>query len=412
MLYDNGFEQLVNQPTRECNTLDLFLTNCPDLIPRVEIIPGLSDHNIPYCEINTSFRGKCQTQRQIPLYARADWDSLRAAAEDLSTELQVKKSSHSTDELWSTFKDKLLAAIKKFIPHKTARPQNNLPWITPNIRRLINKRDRKYRRMKKTGSAKLREEYKSLRRTIQRQIRRSYWSYLNSIFTEDSNTCQVNNKRSRKPFKRSYVLHGHTLETVSTVKYLGTTMSENATWDTHINTMVTKANKTLGFLRRNLKISSVSIKEKAYKAFVRPVLEYASSVWDPHTKKNTDKIEAVQRRAARFVLNRFHNTSSVSSMLSTLGWQSLKQRRKTARLGTLFKIHHGIVQCPVISSKLVPPPTRQRRKHNCQFKQITTRTLCRDGSFLPRTIKDWNSLPAVTVEAATVDTFVSRASAS
>ena len=34
---------------------------------------------------------------------------------------------------------------------------------------------------------------------------------------------------------------------------------------------------------------------------IRPHLEYACSVWDPHTKKNIQSIEKVQRRAARFV---------------------------------------------------------------------------------------------------------------
>ena len=45
-----------------------------------------------------------------------------------------------------------------------------------------------------------------------------------------------------------------------------------------------------------------------------------------------NQIEKVQRRAARFVCNRYHNTSSVSDMLSTLNWPSLETRRTKARL--------------------------------------------------------------------------------
>ena len=48
----------------------------------------------------------------------------------------------------------------------------------------------------------------------------------------------------------------------------------------NINKTVNKADRMLGFLRHNLKISSSSTKEKSYKAFVRPLLEYA---WDPYT---------------------------------------------------------------------------------------------------------------------------------
>jgi len=89
----------------------------------------------------------------------------------------------TTEELWTTFKDSLLAAVKKFIPDKTARPKTCQPWVTPSIRKLINRRDRTYRKMKKTGSEDLRTEVKNLRRTVQRQLRRSYWNYLNTVFT-------------------------------------------------------------------------------------------------------------------------------------------------------------------------------------------------------------------------------------
>ena len=131
--------------------------------------------------------------------------------------------------------------------------------------------------------------------------------------------------RSRKLLQPSYVLRGHTLENVSSTKYLGVTINNTVSWDDHISNTCSKANRALGFLRLNLKISASSIKEKAYKVFVRPLLEYAASVWDPYSQKNIAKIEAVQRRAARFVLNRFRNTSSVNNMLEALGWPTLEQ---------------------------------------------------------------------------------------
>ena len=141
--------------------------------------------------------------------------------------------------------------------------------------------------------------------------------------------------RSREPLQYQYVLHGHNLETVSTVKYLGVTLSKDLTWKDHIENVCSKANKTLGFLRRNLKISSRKVKETAYKAYVRPCLEYASSVWDPHQHNHTNRIEAIQRRAARFVMRDYRRTSSVSTMLDELKWPLLERRRKAARLTML-----------------------------------------------------------------------------
>jgi hypothetical protein len=63
---------------------------------------------------------------------------------------------------------------------------------------------------------------------------------------------------------------------------------------------------------RYLKISSLSIKEQAYNTLVRPLVEYASPVWDPHHQTDIRKLESVQRRVARFVLSTQHNRSSKS----------------------------------------------------------------------------------------------------
>ena len=74
------------------------------------------------------------------------------------------------------------------------------------------------------------------------------------------------------------------LENVDSIKYLGVIITNHLKWNTHITNICTKANRMLGFLRRNLFSCRQDVKEAAYKGLVRPVLEYESSVWDPHTK--------------------------------------------------------------------------------------------------------------------------------
>ena len=106
--------------------------------------------------------------------------------------------------------------------------------------------------------------------------------------------------RKCKPVIFNYKLMGHTLDSVSHHPYLGVEIS--STLD-HIDIKVNKANRTLGFLRRNLGKCPESVKELSYKSLVRPHLEYGSSVWDPWKDKQTKQIEAVQRRSARVVRN-------------------------------------------------------------------------------------------------------------
>ena len=118
------------------------------------------------------------------------------------------------------------------------------------------------------------------------------------------------------------------LQNVSTAKYLCVNIQDNLNWGLHIDTTTNKANKTLCFLRRNLKIGNKKSKETAYKAFVHPILEYSATVWDPHSANNIKTIEKVQRRAARWVRNRHHQTACVNSIIDSLAWPTLQQRRK------------------------------------------------------------------------------------
>ena len=64
------------------------------------------------------------------------------------------------------------------------------------------------------------------------------------------------------------------------------------------------------------------IRTLAYNSLVRTRVEYGSVVWSPYTKENKAKIEMVQRRAARWVSNDYSTYSSVTEMMSNLGWRS------------------------------------------------------------------------------------------
>ena len=87
---------------------------------------------------------------------------------------------------------------------------------------------------------------------------------------------QVTRKRIKK-IHASHTLEGTDLKNVESIKYLGLTITNDLRWNTHVSNVCTKADRTLGFLRRNLYI----IAPRKYKGLVRPVLEYGSSVWAP-----------------------------------------------------------------------------------------------------------------------------------
>ena len=137
---------------------------------------------------------------------------------------------------------------------------------------------------------------------------------------------------SKRPVKRDYILHGQVLESVTCAKYLGVDISGSLTWNSHIDRITGSANRTLGFVQRNIKTRMSKVRETAYNTLVRPQLEYASAVWESHNKNRISQIEQVQRRAARWTVSYFDREASVTKIVQDLGWRTLDQRRADARL--------------------------------------------------------------------------------
>ena len=171
------------------------------------------------------------------------------------------------------------------------------------------------------------------------------------------NIMQITRKWIKK-INAHYSLEGTVLENVEKIKYLGVTITNDLKWNTHVSNICTKANRTLGFLRRNLAAYPLDVKESAYKRLVRPVLEYGSSVWDPQSILLQDELEKVQKRAARFVTSNYidYETGSMTGILKQLKWESLKKRRKDSRLIMLYKGLKGAANIP--TNDLAPPPNQ------------------------------------------------------
>ena len=218
--------------------------------------------------------------------------------------------------------------------------------------------------------------------------------------------------RSRQKLEPSYQLHDQQLENVPTIKYLGVELQENLKWSNHITNITNKANKTLGFVSRNLKVGNKRAKETAYKALIRPNLEYAASVWDPHTQADIKTLEKVQRRAACWVTSRYRQTCCVDSILTDLDWPTLQNRRKKIMTGIILQIsqrpdHHQL-QSPTNSIQQQTQFEKKKNNNSSSYDNPRSRTQYRQMSFFLQTIPEWNALPEKMTEAESLDIFKSR----
>ena len=152
----------------------------------------------------------------------------------------------------------------------------------------------------------------------------------------------------QKPVEYDYNIHSKTLSKVPKSKYLGVSIDRKLNRNSHIDMIAKKANSVRAFLQRNPKICPRNIKEKWYPTIVRPIVEYASSVLDPCTSKYINKLEAVQRRAARYVFSDLRRESSPTSMIQHIGWPTLRARRSQAKAVMMYRIVNKHVAIPEV----------------------------------------------------------------
>ena len=199
--------------------------------------------------------------------------------------------------------------------------------------------------------------------------------------------------RKKRNIMFDYTLKDTKLEFLTSIKYLGVHITDDLHWGKHIEEVCNKAYRTLGLLKRTLSSCPQEVKIQAYKGLIRPVLEYSSAVWDPHQQYLQDKLENVQRRSARFITSNYtdYEPGSMTAILKQLELPSLKERRKQSRLILLHKGIHNHANIP--TEHLKSPSRRTKNMHQHHFLRIPANTDSLKFSFLPNTIKDWNSLP-------------------
>ncbi|XP_053390995.1 uncharacterized protein LOC128553836 [Mercenaria mercenaria] len=169
-------------------------------------------------------------------------------------------------------------------------------------------------------------------------------------------------------------------------------------------------------------------RKSAYLALIRSTLEYSAIVWDPYIEGDINKLERIQRQAARFITGdyRSREKGSVTNMLESLKLTPLQDRRRTSRLVFLYKVAGGLVPA-IHPSDYLQTVTRKRQIRaksysdfqvsNIVEKQVINNTRgfsvkhCKSeqlkNSFFVKTIIEWNHLDDRVVRAETTEGFKS-----
>lgn len=113
-------------------------------------------------------------------------------------------------------------------------------------------------------------------------------------------TCVISFHRRQSYSPSKYYLFDSEISAVNSCKYLGITLTSDLSWSTHIMNITNDANRVLGYLRRNLRLAPPSVKLFTYLTLVRPKVEYACAIWDPHQITLTKTLHPKSRSQIHF----------------------------------------------------------------------------------------------------------------
>lgn len=196
---------------------------------------------------------------------------------------------------------------------------------------------------------------------------------------------------------------------VKTHKHLGLTLSEDGKWHEHINNIMTSASNVLSSmqsLKFKLKRNTLN---QIYLSYMRPILEYASTVWDGCNENDKHSLEKMQYEAARVVTG-LTRSVSIDRLLREIGWVSLSDRRIMQKLIIVYKAHQNNVPSYLLNlfPNSVANSTPYFLRNDNNYVTIARRTQIFAKSFIPSSIELWNNLDDHIRHAASLNIFKSR----
>ena len=128
--------------------------------------------------------------------------------------------------------------------------------------------------------------------------------------------------QSQPDAQPSFEIDNDNIEIVSSYKYLDVQVDNQLIWDDHIDKVKKKALQVLGLAKYSKKYLSSEVLAKVYRGLVAHHFIYFCSEWGNCSKRKIDRLQKVQNRAARIIMNSGYDTSA-ASFIQSLGWSTI-----------------------------------------------------------------------------------------
>ncbi|KAF8387385.1 hypothetical protein PRIPAC_76527 [Pristionchus pacificus] len=174
---------------------------------------------------------------------------------------------------------------------------------------------------------------------------------------------------------------------------LGVIMHPSLKFTDHVSKMTSKARAKVNLMFKCFFSSDRNLYSRAYTTFIRPLLEYGSVIWSPHTDTLANQIEAVQRNFSLRLFTRCRIPYSLyPDRINQLSLQTLEHRRFISDLLFLHKSVHGFYSYDHSNLFKLSPLTRSLRRAHSLRIALPFVPPTSHSSFVTRVIDQWNVL--------------------
>jgi hypothetical protein len=186
-----------------------------------------------------------------------------------------------------------------------------------------------------------------------------------------------------------YSLNGQPLETTTTMKDLGIVIDNKLSLNAHRSQAANKANQKVGLYLRHFKTRETKSTKLFLKSYVRPHLDYCSSVINPWQTSERTKLEAPQRRLTKTI--RGLRDLPYIDRLSQLNLNSIATRRDRNSILQLWKMNQGYYDVSESSRFIQENNSRHNTRSRNHLQVPLSRTNRMANSFSRRAPDLFNS---------------------
>ena len=225
-------------------------------------------------------------------------------------------------------------------------------------------------------------------------------------FNPSKNESLVISRKINKPIHPPLYMQNVQIQEVSSHKHLGLYFSNDCSWQQHIDYIKQKAWFRIHIMRKlKFKLDRKSL-ETIYLTFIRPLLEYKDVICDNCTQYEKNELDKIQNEAARITTGTT-KLVSLDNLYKKVRWQTLHRRRQDHKFTLFYKMFNQLT--PVYLSSLIPQQVNAISHHNLRnsndIHTIRSNTSLYHNSFLPSTLRQWNSLPVEVRQLNTLSSF-------